>query len=69
MSSAPPTQLPRVAGIRLAVANCATVMSAPLSIAAGMKKRLAMLCSVPRATKAITGNQIPRILPVVERDE
>jgi hypothetical protein len=27
-----------------------------------------MLCSVPRATKAITGNRIPRILPLAERE-
>lgn len=35
----------------------------PSKMAAGIKKQLATLCWKPMATKAMMGNQMPRILP------
>ena len=58
INSAPPTILPSVAGIRLLNTNSPTVACIPASIAAGMKNRFAMLCSIPSATNVITGAQV-----------
>ena len=62
-NSAPPAMLPRVAGIRLSITNCGMVTDAPSNMPIGMKNMLAMQCSYPSATKAITGRKQPAILP------
>ena len=63
MNTMPPTMLPRVTGIKLAVKKWLKVMSAPRAIPMGIKNMFATLCSRPMATKAQIGGHRPRILP------
>ena len=61
--------LPRVTGIKLfTIIVLQVTPSAPKNIPNGMKNMFATLCSNPMVTKAIIGNQIPKILPMISSD-
>ena len=61
--------LPMVTGIKLFTMILPQFTpSAPKNIPNGMKNMFATLCSNPMVTKAIIGNQIPTILPMISSD-